>query len=472
MEFITSVPFSGLIRKCRLFFAIIPLVNKSILILTAIMLLTAIFPAGCQPAPTIPPDTTAQPTAIPARCILQEWRSISSSLPITNLLAWSHDGKYLAFISAGENNSFDMGDLQIAEAPDFEQPKKLFADVTGGILWSPDDRYIAFNAYRINQQSYTAYLQAIDNSSLIELFSAEEGSKSGGLRRTTVAWLSAEEILLADACGDRCLTPIIYTLTTQNTQTIAPPALEEINGSIPAKAGLVLSAGGYHAIVGVLPEGEKTPRWIAADDEGEPVWESLFSFFPGWMLDSSHIYYLRQPYNTELPYELWVRDQAGGQSTKLLSGVVQAVMSPQKDRMAVISLGRAAYDEQDNFRDFVPNPRQANRVGLAVYDLEKRELLSYQDLGETSTKYIWQNPFLDMFSPAWSPDGKWLIYPDRFSNAWILSLAGGKTAQINLSDQTAVEVKWSPDGKHAAVLLSNKRLVLVDTACLKMTNQD
>ena len=81
-----------------------------------------------------------------------------------------------------------------------------------------------------------------------------------------------------------------------------------------------------------------------------------------------------------------------------------------------------------------------------------------QSLGSSEPRRLTQHPHID-FSPAWSPDGKWLAFlrrtPEWKTTILIIPASGGgerRVAELGMAHyMDATQLSWSPDGKWLAV---------------------
>lgn len=116
-------------------------------------------------------------------------------------------------------------------------------------------------------------------------------------------------------------------------------------------------------------------------------------------------------------------------------------------------------------------------IAAALADKLPHAMFAFADCGYNAEIYIsdWlhrttpfrlsDNPFAWDWKPAWSPDGRQIVYQSDTDNQraiYIVDLASGSRRPLASSIENAMSPSWSPDGRHIAFT----HLVGVDTSPL------
>ncbi len=145
-----------------------------------------------------------------------------------------------------------------------------------------------------------------------------------------------------------------------------------------------------------------------------------YAAVPTWSPDNEWLAYIRAEADNPSVWNLWVQPAAGGSARRVTNyryGQTWAASWFPDNR-------RIAYSHEDT---------------LMVMDLQTGEATRYR----TPVKGHLVR------TPAVSPDGTKIIFQVFRQGAWLLNLADGSMQHV-LTDPTAEEFAWSPDGKRVA----------------------
>jgi len=145
-----------------------------------------------------------------------------------------------------------------------------------------------------------------------------------------------------------------------------------------------------------------------------------FAAIPSWSPDGKSIAYVRGEPDRPKVWNLWTADVASGRARRLTSHKVGAPWGgswfPDGRRIAY-----------------------SHETRLIVLDLE------------TDRQRVYNSPLKGRLvrTPAVSPDGRRIMFQVYRDGAWLLELADGSMRKV-LSDPSAEEYTWSPDGQRVA----------------------
>ncbi len=145
-----------------------------------------------------------------------------------------------------------------------------------------------------------------------------------------------------------------------------------------------------------------------------------FAAIPSWSPDGRSIAFVRGEADRPKVWNLWTADVGSGRSRRLTSHKVGAPWGgswfPDGRRIAY-----------------------SHETRLVVLDLE------------TERQKVYDSPVKGRLvrTPAVSPDGKRIMFQVFRDGAWLLELSDGSMRKV-LSDPSAEEYTWSPDGQRVA----------------------
>jgi Tol biopolymer transport system component len=145
-----------------------------------------------------------------------------------------------------------------------------------------------------------------------------------------------------------------------------------------------------------------------------------FAAVPNWAPDGRTLSFVRAEVDNPNVWNLWAMDLESGESRRLTSN----------------ASGRPLGGSW-----FPDGKRIAYSRGSSIVVLDAES-------GKPTT-YATPKPGRTAGAPAISPDGKWAIFPVTGDGAWLLDLSDGASRRV-LSDPTAGDFTWSPDGSRVA----------------------
>lgn len=153
-------------------------------------------------------------------CEVENFSIIKKGEEQGNLISWSNNGKYLAYIAPSESSSWHMGDLYIVETPEYSEPTYIDRRVVGGVIWSPDNSKVAYTNLRDVDNIYTITVYDVPTNHKTDLFpGANAKTDEWSAPKKAVYWINNNTLSLEVMCGVGCV-EIIRTNTDTNVQNI------------------------------------------------------------------------------------------------------------------------------------------------------------------------------------------------------------------------------------------------------------
>lgn len=145
-----------------------------------------------------------------------------------------------------------------------------------------------------------------------------------------------------------------------------------------------------------------------------------FAAVPNWSPDGHWLSYVHAEPDNKDVWNLWMQNVDSGETRRLTSNPsgrpLGGTWFPDGRRIAYARDG-----------------------AIVVLDVD----------AEKTAVYPSPQPGRGARAPAVSPDGRWIVFELSGDGAWLLDLTNGSTLKV-LSDPTAEEFTWSPDGSRIA----------------------
>ncbi len=157
-------------------------------------------------------------------CQVAEQEMIRVENPQGNLIAWSPVADTVAYIASTPGSSWNVGELNILTAPQFDTPDRLATQVAGELAWAPDASSIAFLALRRADNLYTIGLGYPNGRPSIDLFPGDAARTDNySSEKSILGWKNSGQLRVMVSCGINCLQAIeIGVLTGLSTPLGAP----------------------------------------------------------------------------------------------------------------------------------------------------------------------------------------------------------------------------------------------------------
>lgn len=244
-------------------------------------------------------------------------------------------------------------------------------------------------------------------------------------------------------------------------------------------SGVQISPDGQHVVYAVKRIDRKTEKkfsnlWIARSD-GSAAEQFTFGdqsdTQPRWSPDGTQIAFLSNRLDPDRPASLFLISFEGGEARPLsqIDGTINYYAWSPDGEQIVCSIRKLDPDQRERLQD-----EQKKKLGVVVrqYDrlfykldgfgyLPKERLhLWIIDVKSGKARQITDHPIFDDRDPAWTPDGKTLVYfsnhsedPDQYreqDDLFMIPAKGGKSRKVPtpLGEKSSPSV--SPDGKWVA----------------------
>lgn len=160
----------------------------------------------------------------PQACLVAEQGMINVDAPQGDLIAWSPDADTLAYIASTTASSWNVGELSLLSAPDFNSPQALASGAAGELTWSPDGSKIAYLGLRRSDNLYTISLVSPREDTLNDLFPAEDARTDDySSQKLILEWLDDDQLRVLVSCGLDCMQTMDISVASSNSSLVGDP---------------------------------------------------------------------------------------------------------------------------------------------------------------------------------------------------------------------------------------------------------
>ena len=135
--------------------------------------------------------------------------------PQGDLISWSPITDTVAYIASTSNSSWNVGDLNLLSAPQFNTLDRIATQAAGELTWSPDGTSIAYLGLRLSDNLYTIGLAYPDGRTLIDLFPGEAARTDGyASQKAILEWVDTSRLRVLTSCGADCMQSLDFAIPT------------------------------------------------------------------------------------------------------------------------------------------------------------------------------------------------------------------------------------------------------------------
>jgi hypothetical protein len=239
---------------------------------------------AATPTPTSTPDPSGFQGIASRACLLGDWPTMQTNRPSGDLLAWQPrvaGGSAidrLAYLAPDVRSSWYTGVLMIADGPDFQNRRELAPNIlaTGDLTWSPTGDYLAFLAFRPDENVYTVMVVAADGSGLEDLFPTDSARTDARTSQKAIAgWSGSRTLTVIASCGEECRVAYDITVGGPTYPALTPTPMDSYRS---LAQNLEMNRLAITATAQPLPKNLYSPnwspdlQWIAYLDRRDLLW--------------------------------------------------------------------------------------------------------------------------------------------------------------------------------------------------------
>jgi Tol biopolymer transport system component len=177
------------------------------------------------PAPTATLDAAGYRAVSARGCRVADWTTMQGSQEQGDLITWRPDSRDLAYLAPAERTSWYVGELLLAQGPAFTEKLALAPGVlaAGDLTWSPSGDWLAFLAFRPDENLYTVMIVHADGSQLTDLFPTDMARTDARTsQKAIIGWKDDETLQVMASCGEQCRNAFDIRLTRAATPELTP----------------------------------------------------------------------------------------------------------------------------------------------------------------------------------------------------------------------------------------------------------
>jgi hypothetical protein len=177
-----------------------------------------------QPTPLPTSSVPAMQVVPPQACQVSEHGMIRVENPQGDLIAWSPIADTVAYIAPTQGSSWNVGELNILSAPQFDSAIRLATQVAGEISWAPDASSIAYLSLRRSDNLYTIGLAYPYGRPAVDLFPGDAARTDDySSQKSILKWINPGRLRVLVSCGINCLQTLDFGVLSGLSTSVGDP---------------------------------------------------------------------------------------------------------------------------------------------------------------------------------------------------------------------------------------------------------
>jgi hypothetical protein len=167
------------------------------------------------------PDIQVVPTQA---CQVSEHGMIRVEKPQGDLIAWSPVSDTVVYVAPTQGSGWNVGELNILSAPQFDSTVRLATQVAGEISWAPDASSIAYLGLRRSDNLYTIGLAYPDGRPAVDLFPGDAARTDDySSQKSILKWINPGRLRVLVSCGINCLQTLDFGVLSGLSTSVGDP---------------------------------------------------------------------------------------------------------------------------------------------------------------------------------------------------------------------------------------------------------
>jgi hypothetical protein len=157
-------------------------------------------------------------------CQVAEQGMIRVEQPQGDLIAWSPTAEALVYVASTQGSSWNVGELDLLSAPNFDAPIRLATQVAGQLSWDPEGMMIAYLGLRRSDNLYTIGLAYSNGRASRDLFPDEAARTDDySSQKSILEWINTGRLRVLVSCGINCMQMLDFGVLSGLSNPVGNP---------------------------------------------------------------------------------------------------------------------------------------------------------------------------------------------------------------------------------------------------------